>query len=317
MQNILVSVCCLAYNQKDWIQKCLDGVLSQRCDFSYEVIIHDDYSTDGTREIIKEYNQKYPDKISLILPESNQYSQDVDMFDRCVSIATGKYIAWCEGDDEWTDPSKLQKQVDYMENHPECSLVYTNADFYIERQNRIEHNALTSGFIHSPKNFKEHLLRAGHLAPLTWLFRRKLYVPNTKRDVDWSYSIALDMFAQGDVHFLDYNTATYRIFNESVSNSKTIRSLLKFGKGLIQIKEKYFLRYSQLLTSEETSAIRYHTYLKYLPAAICLNDREYIAKSCELLEFANKTLLVYIIKYRNVLMIPIILKLLYRLKGRR
>lgn len=315
--EVLVSVCSLTYNQKDWVRKSLEGILSQKTNFKYEIIIHDDCSTDGTREILLEYKNKYPELIRLLLPDENQYRLGVDMFDKCVQKAKGKYIAWCEGDDEWTNPNKLQIQFEYLESHPECSLVYTNADVYIESDNRTEHNALTSGYIRPPKSLKEHLLVAGHLAPLTWLFRKDCYVLNTKRDIDWSYSIALDLFAKGEVHFLNINTATYRIFNQSVSHSVTIGGLLKFGKGLIATKEKYFKRYENLLTDTEVRQIRFKSYLKYLPSAICMNDVQFLNCTISSAQNIGNISIPFLIRFRNLLLLPQILKILYRFKGRK
>ena len=124
MQNdIMVSVYCITYNHKDFIRKCLDGIVMQKTDFKFEVVIYDDCSTDGTREIVLEYIEKYPDLFVPILPDENRAQKEgfhginVDMCKKC----QGKYIALCEGDDYWTDENKLQIQVDYMEKHPDFS----------------------------------------------------------------------------------------------------------------------------------------------------------------------------------------------------
>ena len=314
--NTLVSVCSLCYNQKEWICKCIEGILSQKTSFPYEIIIHDDCSTDGTREIVKEYQARYPYKIKLILPNENQYSKGIDMFSKCVEQARGKYIAWCEGDDLWTDENKLQRQVDYLELHPQCSLVYTNTDIFIEKENRIETNALSSGFIKPPKTFKEHLKYAGHLAPLTWMFRKDCFVFNSKRYTDWSYSIALDLFAHGEVHFLNKSTALYRIFNQSISHSQTITDLLRFGKGLIEIKEIYYKRYSNLLSPIEFKKIRNYTYIKYLPAAIAINDENYIKKATESCLETDNYLWKTIITLRHILGLKYIFIWMYKRRGR-
>jgi glycosyltransferase involved in cell wall biosynthesis len=125
MQNSLVSICCTAYNHAKFISDCLDGFLLQKTNFNFEVLIHDDASTDGTQDIIKAYQAKYPNIIKPIFQTENQYSKGVKPFIKYLSPASqGKYIALCEGDDYWTDPLKLQKQVDYMESHSECVLTY-------------------------------------------------------------------------------------------------------------------------------------------------------------------------------------------------
>lgn len=115
----LVSVCVITYNHGKYIRQCLDGILMQKVNFPYEILIHDDASPDDTADIIREYWEKYPTVIKPILRTENQYSKGVDVcwfnFDR----AKAKYIAQCEGDDYWTDDGKLQMQVDFLEEHGE------------------------------------------------------------------------------------------------------------------------------------------------------------------------------------------------------
>lgn len=119
--EILVSVHCIAYNQKDFIRKCLDGFVMQKTNFKFEVIVYDDCSTDGTRDIIEEYSNRYPKTIKTIFPEHNiAKSEGFYKINQLVyNQMNGKYIAFCEGDDYWTNENKLQIQVDYLENHPE------------------------------------------------------------------------------------------------------------------------------------------------------------------------------------------------------
>lgn len=125
----LVSICSITYNHKPYIRQCLDSLLLQKTNFIYEIIINDDCSTDGTTEIIKEYASKYPNLIHPIFHDENQYSKGVrGMFAKfCFPKARGKYIAMCEGDDYWTDPLKLQKQVDFLESNPEYSMACSDA----------------------------------------------------------------------------------------------------------------------------------------------------------------------------------------------
>ena len=135
-QELIVSVNCIAYNQKKYIQDCLDGIVMQKTTFRFEAIVHDDVSTDGTADVIKEYGEKYPDIIKPIFEKENQWSKNDGSLDRIMLDACkGKYIAFCEGDDYWIDPYKLQKQVDYLEAHPECSLVYTKVKYWKESDN--------------------------------------------------------------------------------------------------------------------------------------------------------------------------------------
>lgn len=118
-KDIKVSVLILTYNHKDYIQKSIESVLSQKTNFDYEVIIHDDCSTDGTQEIVK----KYEDRCKIIIQPKNVWSQKIDIFTTFfVPNAKGKYLAVVEGDDYWIDEYKLQKQYDVLENNPSCSI---------------------------------------------------------------------------------------------------------------------------------------------------------------------------------------------------
>ena len=121
-QPLMVTIRCLAYNQEKYIRDCLEGFVMQRTNFRFEAVVHDDASTDGTAAVIKEYAAKYPDIIKPILETENQYSKHDGSLGRIMEEHThGKYVAFCEGDDYWTDPLKLQKQVDFLEGHPDVS----------------------------------------------------------------------------------------------------------------------------------------------------------------------------------------------------
>ena len=133
-EEILVSICCITYNQENYIRDTLEGFLSQKTNFSYEVLIHDDASTDGTADIIREYARRYPEKMKPILQLENQYAKGLYNVSGTYNFprARGRYIAMCEGDDYWTDRYKLQRQVDFMEAHPDCSLVFHSARIEVQ-----------------------------------------------------------------------------------------------------------------------------------------------------------------------------------------
>lgn len=132
INEIVVSVCCLAYNHEAFIKDAIEGFLIQETDFPIEILIHDDASTDGTSEIIKYYQDTYPGKFIVVFQNVNQFSQGKNVLEPLFKIARGKYIAICEGDDYWTDPYKLQKQVDFMEQHLDCSICCHKVSFKFE-----------------------------------------------------------------------------------------------------------------------------------------------------------------------------------------
>lgn len=122
-EEIMVSVICTVYNHEKYLRKCLDGFIMQKTNFKFEVLIHDDASTDGSADIIREYEKKYPDIIKPIYQTVNQYSQGIKVSQTYLyPRAKGKYLAFCEGDDYWCDENKLQNQFDVMEKHPSCSI---------------------------------------------------------------------------------------------------------------------------------------------------------------------------------------------------
>jgi glycosyltransferase involved in cell wall biosynthesis len=124
MTTPLVSIMCLTYNHASFIRQCLDGFIMQKTSFPIEAVIHDDASTDGTADIIREYEKKYPDIIKPIYQEENQYSKGLGILTQVFLKLRGKYIAWCEGDDYWTDENKLQKQIDFLEVNGDFSICF-------------------------------------------------------------------------------------------------------------------------------------------------------------------------------------------------
>lgn len=132
----LVSICCITYNHELYIKKCIEGFLMQETDFAFEIIIHDDASTDNTATIIKEYQAKHPHLFNCIFQNENQFEKQNSLFKIVFPMAKGKYIAMCDGDDYWTDKKKLQKQIDFLERnddyvlcgHETLVMNYTNSN---------------------------------------------------------------------------------------------------------------------------------------------------------------------------------------------
>ena len=123
--NPLVSVLCFTYNQEAYVSECIDSIVKQQTSFPFEILIHDDASTDNTLSIIKDYYEKYPNLIRVFTEEVNQFRK-VDYIKELKRISYGKYIAFCEGDDYWIDPFKLQRQVDLFRAFPDMTLCFTN-----------------------------------------------------------------------------------------------------------------------------------------------------------------------------------------------
>lgn len=126
MNTPLISVKMITYNHARYISQAIECVLAQKTVFPFELVIGEDCSTDGTREIVFDYARRYPELIRVITTDQNVGMQKNS--NRTSDACQGKYIAYCEGDDYWHHPEKLQKQVAYLESHPECGLVCSDYD---------------------------------------------------------------------------------------------------------------------------------------------------------------------------------------------
>ena len=138
-KEIMVTIRCITFNHARFIRQCLDSFLMQKTNFLYEILIHDDASTDGTKEIIEEYASRYPDIIVPLYESENQYSKYGHLMvvrRKMDSMIRGKYTALCEGDDFWTDENKLQKQVDFLESHPQYSMCFHQTMRHFEDSDR-------------------------------------------------------------------------------------------------------------------------------------------------------------------------------------
>lgn len=125
------SICTTTYNHRDYLDTALQSFMDQQCAYPYEILVHDDCSTDGTADILRSWAQRYPDIILPLYEEQNQYSQNIPINETFnFPRARGRYIALCEGDDYWCDMHKLQRQIDFMEAHPECTFCFTNATIH-------------------------------------------------------------------------------------------------------------------------------------------------------------------------------------------
>ncbi len=135
--KVLVSICCVTYNHESYISSALDGFLMQETTFPFEILIRDDCSTDNTAEIIQKYVKKYPAIIKPIFEKENQFSKGIRPMPILYKKAVGRYVALCEGDDYWTDPLKLQKQINLLTKYPESSMSIAYTDVYKNENNTL------------------------------------------------------------------------------------------------------------------------------------------------------------------------------------
>ncbi|KMY29626.1 glycosyl transferase family 2 [Lysinibacillus xylanilyticus] len=233
MDNILVSVSCITYNHEKYIADAIDSFLMQKTTFKIEILIHDDASTDNTAKIIREYEKKYPDLIKPIYQSENQYSKGVSVESINVERAKGKYIAICEGDDYWTDPYKLQKQVDYMENHPECSLcvhggyVVSATEKKILMYNRPNKGNKLFTVSEVIEGGGSLFLTNSMLYPTEFRTNRPAFLENAPVG---DYPLVINLSLLGTVYCIDEIMSAYRVGDECSWTAKYLSNIKKKEK---------------------------------------------------------------------------------------
>src|SRR5690554_3891221 len=212
----LVSICCITYNHEDFIRDAIEGFLMQKTSFPIEIIIHDDASTDNTANIIEEYANKYPDLFVTILQSENQWSKgEGSIYARFVfPEARGKYIALCEGDDYWTDPLKLQKQVKFMEENEDCSMcVHAAKKVTVKGREVGEIRPYNKSKYSMPEDI---ILTSGNFfATNSYLIRKSLFEEKTPEFILISpvgdYALNLLSISKGKIYFMDNFMSNYRV----------------------------------------------------------------------------------------------------------
>lgn len=245
--NPLVSVQCITYNHEPYIAQTLDGFLMQKTTFPFEVIVHDDASTDRTADIVREYEKKFPKIIKPIYETENQYSKHDGSLDRIVNAALkGKYIALCEGDDYWIDENKLQIQVDFLERNLEYGMCYTNVRHFVQKTNKFSN----VDFIRQVKDFEDLLLNGNRIPTLTTVFRKTLFdnyvgeiYPQDKGWLMGDYPLWLYFAHESKVKFLDRVTGIYRVLENSASHSNNVEKIVAFSKSTWEIRNFFSKKY--------------------------------------------------------------------------
>ena len=237
MSYPLLSVCLITYNHAKYIKEAIDGVLMQKVNFSWELIIADDFSTDGTREIILEYKKKYPDFIKLILQEKNVGPTQnwIDL----ITSPTSKYIAYFEGDDYWTDPHKLQKQVDFLERNPDFAICFHNMQIiyednpHLNRISNINQQEITTIV---------NLACGNYIHTASCIFRK-----NFPEIPDWFYRCPIGDYplhllnAQwGKIKFIDEVMGVYRVHKGGIWENKSLSYRLEKWVDMLDIIRNKF-----------------------------------------------------------------------------
>lgn len=240
--KFLVAIQCFTYNHENYIEDCLNGFVIQKTNFNFVAIVHDDASTDNTADIIRKYEKKYPNIIHGIYETENQYSKGNVILNRIMNdacIATGaKYIAICEGDDFWTDPLKLQKQVDYMElhdNYSMCCTAFTQTFDYNE-------SSRSEVLLDIDEITIDNILLGLWIGTLTVVFRKDLILDFTPPFEDLPFG-DLPMWChfamRGKIKYIKDITANYRSLSESACHSKDLKKQVMFDLSVMRVIEYY------------------------------------------------------------------------------
>jgi glycosyltransferase involved in cell wall biosynthesis len=258
--NPLVSIGCITYNQVNYIKNTIEGFLLQRTTFPIEIIIHDDASNDNTQQIIREYEEKYPNLIGAIYQSENQYSKGVKPLINIVfNKARGKYIAICEGDDYWIDPYKLQKQVDFLENNTEFGLVFTDVQIIDKNNSVIENGAYNIRKRYSSGWIFTELLKGNFINTCTVVLRKDL-IPSSMNNPDktwfiYDYWLWLRIAINSKICFMNEITTAYRILDNSVSRSPGFKDRRKSYYLFSDVLEAFGNENKRVLAKEEKEII--------------------------------------------------------------
>lgn len=316
-EDIMVSVYLITYNHEIYIRQALDSILSQKTDFAYEVIVHDDASTDGTTEIVQEYARKYPEIIVPVIQKENQYSKKIDIYKTFIMHKIrGKYIAGLEGDDYWCDENKLQKQVDFLENHSEYSACVHNSTIFDCRTNSTKlMNVYTDNRDIQLQDILENGNHSFHLSSI--LYRSKLddsypEFMEIPKGLFGDLSLRLFLICSGKIRYFAKPMSVYRYFSVGswTSNTQDVERRKKIYQAVIElykavnefqgkehddifqkyIKKYQFLYYevanefSKLISEEYKEQFKERSFCNRLFIRFCL----YFPKGYQLIKKLNK-----------------------------
>ena len=253
----LVAIKCLVYNHEPYLRDCLEGFVMQQTNFPFVAIVHDDASTDGSAAIIREYEEKYPDIIKPIYETENQYSKRDGSLTRIMNAAidaTGaKYVAMCEGDDYWTDPLKLQKQVEFLEANPEYSMCFHKVNVLLEEgvsQKTIESD------IHDGEWSARDIYEKWIISTCSVLYR-KFPVERDSRILFGDIFLFLQCAERGRMWCHNMQSATYRRHVGGASVSTSIQDVMR-------MYEQYTFMKHRFPTLADISERKRQIYMNYL-----------------------------------------------------
>lgn len=305
--GIRVSVICTTYNQKNYIKKCLESLVSQNTSFEYEILVHDDASTDGTRSIVEDFEKRYP-KIRAFYEEENQHSKRIKFRPKLIAESRGDYLAFCEGDDYWADPNKLQKQFDALESNPSCSIsthrVRRVRSDGTETDSIIEQNFFKAGVINGHDYLKTYLDCHPELLLQTSSFfvRKKVYVarPAALRGFNVG-DVPMMIWAtyNGDMYYFEDIMSCYRMFASGSTSVSMRKNTYALKRTIANVNG--FLAFNDLSHSEFWDAMKHRVSYEivqsyYGTKGECFKDKFNEAKK----ELSLKEIITAKIKFSSI-----------------
>lgn len=297
----VVSVAMITYNHEPFIANAIEGVINQETEYPFELIIGEDCSTDSTREIVLQYQQRYPQVIRVLVSDNNVSSRMNGLRTRL--RARGKYLAFCEGDDHWHAPDKLQIQVDYMETHPAVGLVHSDVHTATENGKTVIYNTLKTKKISNQTKsdiFLDIVFRDYRIFKCTVLMRRQLerqIVANfpevhcTLRFQMNDTPLWLDACKLSSLHYIDRTLATYNVHGASLSNNTDINKDIDFRNSGSAMLAYYLKKYGypqHYMDAVNTKAAR-----QLLQKNLILRKPRYTQYATDCLRRANGRLSFY------------------------
>ena len=241
---VKVSVLMITYNQDQFVGQAIESVLSQQVDFEYELVIGEDCSTDRTREIVASFGAKFPDRIRLLLPKSNLGMQE--NFKATLAACSGQYVAVLEGDDYWTSPLKLKRQVEFLDAHSDCAICFHSVVRSSPTETNQNPSSQRAGIPKTDIRLRD-LLVENFIPTCSVMFRRGLFgeLPDWMGTLGFSdWPIHILNSECGSVGYINQTMGVYRVHSEGAwsgrSSSQRWSDIIRFYEVIdAHLKFKY------------------------------------------------------------------------------